>query len=145
MPIIPPKINLILGTVMAKDINELFNQAVNKVRTQRDEHETSKERVLTALERDFERVKDEALKIKPQVEAHPKVNYFWVFSDKILIDFKTAAQRGAAQLIIQVFHPGNNRYKHGMFGYRVDGYEIELTSVDAAVEFLAVQCGKQLA
>ena len=130
---------------MAKDINELFNQALDKVRTQRDASATSKERVLTVLERDFERVKDEVLKIKPQVEAHPKVNYFWVFSDKILIDFKTASQRGKAQLSVQVFHPGNNRYKNGMFGYRVDGYEVELATVDAAVEFIAAQCGKQLA
>jgi len=130
---------------MAKDINELFNQAVNRFRTEKDQRQTRQERVLTALERDFERVKDEVLKIKPQIEAHPRVNYFWVFNDKILIDFRTGPNRPTIQLTVQLYHPGNNRYKKGIFGYQADGYETSLPTVDEAVEFIAIQCGKLLA
>jgi hypothetical protein len=130
---------------MAKDISELFNQAVNQFRTEKDQRQTGQERVLTALERDFERLKDEVLKLKPQIEAHPRVNYFWVFNDKILIDFRTGPNRPTIQLTIQLYHPGNNRFKKGMFGYQADGYEIPLATVDEAVEFIAIQCGKLLA
>ena len=130
---------------MAKDINELFSQAVNQFRSQKDQSQTHEERILTTLERDFERLKDEVFKIKPQIEAHPRVNYFWVFNDKILIDFRTGPNRPAIQLIVQCYHPGNNRFKKGMFGYQADGYEIPLATVDEAVEFIAIQCGKLLA
>ncbi|HAS50434.1 MAG TPA: hypothetical protein DCS21_01245 [Gammaproteobacteria bacterium] len=130
---------------MAKDISALFNKAVDQFRKEKDRQQTGQERVLTALERDFERVKDEVCKIKPQIEAHPRVNYFWVFNDKIQIDFRTGPNRPTIQLTIQLYHPGNNRYKKGMFGYQADGYETALASVDEAVEFIAIQCGKLLA
>lgn len=130
---------------MAKDISALFNQAVDQFRKEKDQQQTGQERVLTALERDFERVKDEVCKIKPQIEAHPRVNYFWVFNDKIQIDFRTGPHRPTIQLTIQLYHPGNNRYKKGMFGYQADGYETLLATVDEAVEFIAIQCGKLLA
>ncbi len=130
---------------MAKDISALFNQAVDRFREEKDQQQTGQERVLTALERDFERVKDEVCKIKPQIEAHPRVNYFWVFNDKIQIDFRTGRNRPTIQLTIQLYHPGNNRYKKGIFGYQADGYETLLATVDEAVEFIAIQCGKLLA
>ena len=48
---------------MAKDISELFNQAVNRFRNEKEQRQTRQERVLSALERDFERVKDEVVSI----------------------------------------------------------------------------------
>jgi len=130
---------------MAKDISELFSQAVDQFRNEKDRRQTGQERALTAMERDFERFKDEFLKLKPQLEAHPRVNYCWIFNDKILIDFHTGPNRSTAQLTVQLYHPGNNRFRKGIYGYHIDGYEIPLATVDEAVEFIAVQCGKLLA
>lgn len=130
---------------MAKDISELFSQAVDKFRAQRDRDEIRHDRDLSALERDFESVKDQVRKLKPHIETHPRVNYFWIFSDKIIIDFQTGPNQLPAQLTVRLFHPGNNRFRQGMFGYLPDGYEMPLASADEAVEFLATQCGKMLA
>ncbi len=130
---------------MAKDISELFTKAVSQFRTEKDRHQNSQIHTATALERDFERLKDEVLKLKPQIESHPKVNYFWVFNDKILIDFSTGLNRPTTQLIVRLYHPANNPFKKGIYGYQADGYETALATVDEAVEFIAIQCGKLLA
>ena len=130
---------------MAKDISELFSQAVDKFRTERDRRQDHRDCGLTTLERDFETVKDQVRKLKPHIETHPRVNYFWIFSDKIIIDFHTGPNRPTAQLIVRLYHPGNHRIKRGMYGYLPDGYEIPLADVDEAVEFIATQCGKLLA
>lgn len=130
---------------MVKDISELFSQTVDRFRNEKDQREVGRNRALTVLERDFERLKDEFLKLKPRLEAHPRVNYCWIFNDKILVDFHTGPNRSMAQLTVQLYHPGNNLYKKGIYGYQIDGYEIPLASVDEAVEFIAIQCGKLLA
>jgi hypothetical protein len=130
---------------MAKDISEIFSQTVDKFRTAKEQTQTGHDHRLSVLERDFESIKEQVRKLKPQIETHPKVNYFWLFKDKIVIDFLTAPNFPTAQVVIRVFHPGNDRMKKGIFGYLPDGYEMPLASVDDAVEFIAVQCGKRLA
>lgn len=130
---------------MAKDISELFSQAVDQFRAEQDRRQTGRERVLTGLERDFESLKDQVRKLKPQIEMHPKVNYFWIFTDKIIIDFRAGPNQNAIQLTVRLYHPGNNPFKNGIFGYLPCGYEMPLASVDEAVEFIATQCGKLLA
>ena len=130
---------------MAKDISEIFSQAVDRSRAARAQNQPVPTDGFSPLERDFETVKDQIRKLKQQIEAHPKVNYFWMFKDKIVIDFHTAPNCPTAQIIIRLFHPGNDRFKKGIFGYLPDGYEVTLASVDDAVEFFATQCGKRLA
>ena len=130
---------------MAKDISKLFSQAVNKFRTDQEQRENRQDGGLSALEREFEMVKDQVRQLKPHIETHPLVNHFWIFTDKIIIDFHPSASRAAIQLIVQLYPPGKNRLKKGMFGYLPDGYEVPLDSVDEAVEFIATQCGKLLA
>lgn len=130
---------------MAKDISEIFSQTIDKFRTAREQSQTGHDDGLSKIERDFESVKDQVRKLKPQIEAHPKVNYFWMFKDKIVIDFHTAPNCPTAQIVIRVYHSGNDRFKKGLFGYLPDGYEMPLASVDDAVEFFATQCGKRLA
>ncbi len=130
---------------MAKDISEIFNQTVDEIRTARVQNQTGHDHRLRVLERDFESIKDQVRKLKPRIKTHPKINYFWMFKDRIVIDFHTAPNRQTAQVVIRVYHPGNDRLKQGIFGYLPDGYEMPLASVDDAVELIAVQCGKQLA
>lgn len=130
---------------MAKDISELFSQAVANFRAEQSRQQPAKEQALTRLERDFEEVKDQVRKLKPHIETHPSVNFFWIFTDRIIIDFRTGPQRPTIQLMVQIHHPGNNRVKTGMYGYLPCGYEMPLADVDEAVEFLATQCGKLLA
>ena len=130
---------------MAKDISKLFNQAVNKFRADQEQRENRQGGGPSALERDFEMVKDEVRKLKPHIETHPRVNHFWVFTDKIIVDFHPGSSRSAVQIIVQLYPPEKNRLKQGMFGYLPDGYEVPLDSVDEAVEFIATQCGKLLA
>lgn len=130
---------------MVKDISELFSQAVDKFRTERERSQNHQDRGPSTLERDFERVKDEVRKFKPYIETDPRVNYFWLFSDKIIIDFHIGPNQPHAQLIVRVFHPGNSPIKRGIYGYLPDGYEMPLADVDATVEFIATQCGKLLA
>ena len=126
---------------MAKDISELFNKAVDKFRTDREQREVSQGRPLNALERDFERVKEQVRQLKPQIETHPRFSHFWLFSDKIIIGFRAGPNQATFQLTVQLFHPGNHRFKKGLY----DGYELALEGVDEAVEFVATQCGKLLA
>lgn len=130
---------------MAKDISELFNKAVDKFRTDREQREVSQGRPLSALERDFEQVKEQVRHLKPQIETHPRFSHFWLFSDKIIIGFRFGPNQATVQLTVQVFHPGNHRFKKGLYGYLPDGYELALDGVDEAVEFVAIQCGKLLA
>ena len=128
-----------------KDISTLFSQAVNKFRADQEKHETPRNSGLSPLERDFEMVKDEVRKLRSHIESHPRVNHFWVFTDKIIVDFHPGTSRSAVQIIIQLYPPEKNRLKQGMFGYLPDGYEVPLENVDEAVEFFATQCGKLLA
>ncbi|KAB2930168.1 MAG: hypothetical protein F9K25_09560 [Candidatus Contendobacter sp.] len=131
---------------MAKDISKIFSQAIDKFRTEQARSQTRQEREPnSALERDFETVKEQVRKLKPQIETHPRVNHFWIFSDKIIIDFHTSPNQPHAQLIVRLYHPGNHRFKRGMYGYLPDGYEMPLADVDETVEFIATQCGKLLA
>ena len=130
---------------MAKDISELFSQAVANFRAEQSRQQPAKEQALTRLERDFEEVKDQVRKLKPHIETHPSVNFFWIFTDRIIIDFRTGPHRPTVLLIVQLHRPGNNRVKNGMYGYLPCGYEMPLADVDEAVEFLATQCGKLLA
>ena len=130
---------------MAKDISKLFNQAVNKFRADQEQRENRQGGGLSPLERDFEMVKDEVRKLRSHIESHPRVNHFWVFTDKIIVDFHPGTSRSAVQIIIQLYPPEKNRLKQGMFGYLPDGYEVPLENVDEAVEFFATQCGKLLA
>jgi hypothetical protein len=130
---------------MAKDISELFSKAVDKFRTDREQREVSQGRPLNALERDFEQVKEQVRQLKPQIESHPRLSHFWLFTDKIIISFRSGPNQPTLQLTVQVFHPGNHRFKKGLYGYLPDGYELALEGVDAAVEFVATQCGKLLA
>lgn len=130
---------------MTKDISELFGRAVANFRAEQSRQQPVKERALTELERDFETVKDQVRKLKPHVEMHPSVNFFWIFSDQITIEFRTGPNRPAVQLIVRLYHPGNHGFKKGMYGYLPCGYEMPLADVDEAVEFLATQCGKLLA
>ena len=128
-----------------KDISKLFSQAVNKFRADQEKHETRQNSGLSPLERDFEMVKDEVRKLKLHIETHPRVNHFWIFTDKIIVDFHPGTSRSAVQLIVRLYPPEKNRLKQGMFGYLPDGYEVPLETVDEAVEFFATQCGKLLA
>ena len=128
-----------------KDISKLFSQAVNKFRADQEKHETPQNSGLSPLERDFEMVKDEVRKLKLHIETHPRVNHFWIFTDKIIVDFHPGTSRSAVQLIVRLYPPEKNRLKQGMFGYLPDGYEVPLETVDEAVEFFATQCGKLLA
>jgi len=130
---------------MAKDISELFSQAVDKFRADRERRQNHQDRGLSALERDFEMVKEEVRKFKPYIETDPRVNSFWLFSDKILIDFHIGPNRPTAQVVVRLYHPGNNPFKQGIYGYLPDGYEMPLANVDETVEFIATQCGKLLA
>ena len=130
---------------MAKDISKIFDQAVDKFRIQQAQSRVRQDDGSIALERDFETVKEQVRKLKPQIETHPRVNHFWIFSDKIIIDFHAGPNQPHAQLIVRLFYTGNNRVKRGMYGYLPDGYEMPLADVDEAVEFIATQCGKLLA
>lgn len=131
---------------MAKDISKLFTEAVDKFRTERERRQSRDDRKMSVLELEFERVKDEARKLKQSIETHPKLNYFWIFTDKIVIDFHTSPRQTlSAQLVLRLYHPGNNRFRQGIFGYLPCGYEMPLATVDEAVEFIATQCGKLLA
>ncbi|CDH47583.1 hypothetical protein [Candidatus Contendibacter odensensis] len=83
-------------------------------------------------------------------EEHPRSTlgplvYFWIFNDKIIIDFHTGPNYPPAQLIIRLYASRNSHFKQGIYGYMPDGYEMPLASVDEAVEFIATQCGKRLA
>lgn len=129
---------------MAKDISEIFSQAVDRFRAQRD-HESGQDRSLTALERSFESIKDQVRKLKPHIETHPRVNYFWIFTDKIIIGFRTGPNQPVIQLTVRLYHSRNNPFKQGIYGYLPDGYEMPLASADEAVEFIAIQCGRILA
>lgn len=130
---------------MAKDISELFGRAVANFRAEQSRQQPAKAQALTRLERDFETVKDEVRKLKPHIETHPAVNYFWIFTDRIIVEFRTGPNRSAVQLVVRLYHPGNDSVKHGMYGYLPCGYEMPLADVDEAVEFFATQCGKLLA
>ncbi len=130
---------------MTKDISKLFSQAVDKFRTQQERSQNRQDGGLSALERDFETVKDQVRKLKPHIETDPRVNNFWIFSDKIIIGFHTGPNQPAIQLVVRLYHPGNHRIKRGIYGYLPDGYEMPLADVDEAVEFIATQCGKLLA
>lgn len=130
---------------MAKDISQIFSQAVDKFRAEQARSQIRREDGSGALEREFETVKEQVRKLKPQIETHPRVNYLWIFSDKIIIDFHTGPNQPHAQLIVQLYHAGNHRIRRGMYGYLPDGYEMPLANVDETVEFIATQCGKLLA
>lgn len=130
---------------MAKDISELFSKAVDKFRTDRDQHQVHRERQLSALEQEFEAVKEQVRSFKGQIETHPKVSHFWIFGDKITIGFRSGPNRPTLELTLRVYHPGNNPYKKGLYGYLPDGYEMAMANADEAVEFIATQCGKMLA
>lgn len=96
---------------MTKDIGELFGRAVANFRAEQSRQQPVKERVLTELERDFEAVKGQVRKLKPHVETHPSVNFFWIFTDQITIEFRTGPNRPAVQLIVRLYHPGNHGFK----------------------------------
>ncbi len=130
---------------MAKDISKIFSQAVDKFRVEQAKSQIRQEDGSIALERDFETVKAQVRKLKPQIETHSRVNHFWIFSDKIIIDFRAGPDQPHAQLIVRLYYAGNNRVKRGIYGYLPDGYEMLLADVDEAVEFIATQCGKLLA
>lgn len=130
---------------MAKDISELFNKAVDRFRTDREQRQVHQERRLSVLEQEFEEVKSQVRSFKAQIETHPRINYFWIFTDKITIGFRSGPNQPALELTVRVYHPGNNPYKKGLYGYLPDGYEMALSNVDEAVEFIAIQCGKMLA
>ena len=57
---------------MAKDISEIFSQTVNKFRAARAQDQPIPTDGLSPLERDFETVKDQIRKLKPQIEAYYK-------------------------------------------------------------------------
>lgn len=130
---------------MAQDISELFAQALDRQRSRHEQEQTRNDDGLSVLERDFERVKDEVRKLKPLIESHPRVNYFWIFTDKIIVDLRIGPRQNTVQLTVQLYHPGNSRFKRGIYGYQACGYEMALASVDEAVSFFATQCGKLLA
>lgn len=130
---------------MAKDISELFGRAVANFRAEQSRQQPVERQVSTRLERDFETVKDEVRKLKPHIEPHPSVNFFWIFTDRIIVEFRTGPNRTAVQLVVRLYHPANDPVKRGMFGYMPCGYETPLADVDEAVEFFATQCGKLLA
>ena len=129
----------------AKRIDELFGQALDKFRNERERQQNLDDSRPSALEREFERLKDEARALKQHLQHHPRFNYFWIFRDQIAISFRTGPNQPTVQLVVRFYHPGNNRFKQGIYGYLPCGYEMSLDSVDEAVEFIATQCGKLLA
>ncbi len=129
----------------AKSIDELFGQALDKFRGERERQQDRNDSGSNALQRQFERLKDEARRLKQHIQDHPRFNYFWIFRDQIAISFRTGPNQPPAQWVVRLYHPGNNRFKQGIYGYLPCGYEMPLDSVDEAVEFIATQCGKLLA
>ncbi|MGB5063045.1 MAG: hypothetical protein WBQ37_04690 [Candidatus Competibacter sp.] len=129
----------------AKRIDELFGQALDKFRNERERQQNLDDSRPSALEREFERLKDEARALKQHLQNHPRFNYFWIFRDQITISFRTGPNQPTVQLVVRLYHPGNNRFKQGIYGYLPCGYEMLLDSVDEAIEFIATQCGKLLA
>ena len=129
----------------AKRIDELFGQALDKFRNEQERQRDLNDSQPKTLEREFERLKDEARELKQLLRNHPQLNYFWIFRDQIAISFRTGPNQPTVQLVVRLYYPGNHRFKQGIYGYLPCGYEMPLDSADEAVEFIATQCGKLLA